>query len=264
MDLSNYVFIRTRERLLLENKVKEPHRVNKSGKVNKLSAQFSEKSLTNVNQDLKESIAQLQNMLYVLLPSQPGAKLPDLPVAFATNTLYVLERNGAGAVTRDAYENLLLPVIRNKAEYLHAEGVAQAVWALSNAEIVDDSALWGKLKQLVVEKDFTPVIVKNERWSATLYQTTSGSEHFFQSELSEFAENLFFKDHINLFEAYNGLLKANSLNKELGLDSAIKHLETKYGDILLRKNEQFREIEATHSEAVFAQQVQHKSIEGQY
>jgi hypothetical protein len=264
MDLSNYVFIRTRERLLLENKVKEPHRVNKSGKVNKLSAQFSEKSLTNVNQDLKESIAQLQNMLYVLLPSQPGAKLPDLPVAFATNTLYVLERNGAGAVTRDAYENLLLPVIRNKAEYLHAEGVAQAVWALSNAEIVDDSALWGKLKQLVVEKDFTPVIVKNERWSATLYQTTSGSEHFFQSELSEFADNLFFKDHINLFEAYNGLLKANSLNKELGLDSAIKHLETKYGDILLRKNEQFREIEATHSEAVFAQQVQHKSIEGQY
>jgi len=254
MDLSNFVFIRTRERLLLENKVKAPQRVNKSGKVNKLTAQFAEKSLGSVDQDLKESIAQLQNMLYVLQPSQPGAKLPDLPVAFATNALYALERNGAGAASRDAYEGLLLPVIRNKTDYLHAEGVAQAIWALSNAELVDDVALWGKLKQLAVEKDFAPVIVKNERWSATLYSTPSGNEHFFQGELSEFTDNLFFKDQINLFEVYNGLIKAHSLNKELGLEAAIKHFETKYGDVLLRRNDQFREIEATHNESVFAQQ----------
>jgi hypothetical protein len=43
-------------------------------------------------------------------------------VAFATNALYVLERNGATA--REAYDKLLLPIIRKKAEYLHAEGVA--------------------------------------------------------------------------------------------------------------------------------------------
>lgn len=87
-------------------------------------------------------------------------------MAFATNTLYVLERNGAGGETREAYEHLLLPILRAKVEYLHAEGVAQAVWALANAEITQDSALWGKLKELVMKKDFAPVFVKNERFSA--------------------------------------------------------------------------------------------------
>jgi hypothetical protein len=124
MDLSNYVFIRTRERLLLENKVRAPQQVNKTGKTNKLTAQYAEKSLGSVDLDLKESLTQLQNMLYVLQPSQPGAKLPDLPVAFATNALYSLERNGAGAATREVYESLLLPVLRQKADNLHAEGVA--------------------------------------------------------------------------------------------------------------------------------------------
>lgn len=181
-------------------------------------------------------------------------------MAFATNTLYVLERNGAGQEAREAYETLLLPTIRNKVEYLHAEGVAQAIWALANAELVEDKTLWSQLSKLVQEKDFAPVFVKNERWSATLFTTHSGSEHFFQSELSDFAEALFFKDQINLFEVYNGLLRAQSLNSSLGLEPAIKHLEGKYGDSLLRRNDQFREIESTHAGAVQAQQ--QKQIEG--
>jgi len=105
---------------------------------------------------------------------------------------------------------------------------------------------------MVLEKEFAPILVKNERWSATQFTTTTGCEHFFESELSEFADALFFKDQMNLFETYNGLLKAHSLNKELGLETAIKHLETKYPDAVLRKNDQFRDIEATHTEAVNA------------
>lgn len=54
---------------------------------------------------------------------------------------------------------------------------------------------------------------------------------------------------MNLFELYNGLQRANNLNKKLGLDEAIKHLETRYGDKLIRKNNMYLEIEATHSEA---------------
>lgn len=180
-------------------------------------------------------------MLYVLQPQQ-GAKVPDLPVAFATNALYALERNGAGAEAREAYENLLLPILRNKVDNLHAEGVAQAIWALSNAGLTQDSALWGKLKDLVMKKDFAPVFVKNERFSATLFTTVSTGDHFFQSELSDFADTLFFKDQMNLFEAYNGLVKANSENPSLGLASAIKHLEGTYSEIL-RRNDQYREIE---------------------
>jgi hypothetical protein len=253
MDLSNYLFVRTRERLLFENKVNAPARVNKSGKVNKLTDQYSQKSLTSINDDLSQTLPQLENILYVLQPQQPESKLPDLPVAFATNTLYVLERNGAGQSARDAYERLLLPTLRNKIEYLHAEGVAQAVWALANAELVEDKQLWSQLSKLVQEKDFTPVFVKNERWSATLFSTHSGTEHFFEGELSDFADQLFFKDQINLFEAYNGLLKAQALNSALGLETAIKHLENKYGDSLLRRNDQFKEIESTHVEAINAQ-----------
>lgn len=201
-----------------------------------MTSAFSEKSLGKVAEDLQQTLPQLANLLYVLQPSQ-GQTAPDLPVAFATNTLYVLERNGLGERVRDTYENLLIPIIRNKAEYLHAEGVAQAVWALSNAEMVEDQELWSTLKQAVLNKNFTPVFVKNERWSATLFSTHSNSEHLFQSELSEFADQLFFQDHMNLFEVYNGLKKANSLNRSLGLEDAIKHLEQRYSDVILRKND---------------------------
>jgi hypothetical protein len=65
-----------------------------------------------------------------------------LPVAFASNALYVLERNGLG--NKEYYEKLL-PVLKNKIEYLHSEGVTQAVWALSSAQIWD-SDIWEGLK----------------------------------------------------------------------------------------------------------------------
>ena len=100
-----------------------------------------------------------------------------------------------------------------------------------------------------MKKDFAPVFVKNERFSANLFSTVTNSEHFFQSELSEFADNLFFKDHVNLFEAYNGLLKANAQNANLGLGAAIKHLEGTYTDIL-RRNDQYREIEGVLQESL--------------
>ena len=68
MDLSNYLFVRTRERLLFENKVNAPAHVNKSGKVNKLTDHFSKKSLFSINDDLTQTLPQLQNILYVLQP----------------------------------------------------------------------------------------------------------------------------------------------------------------------------------------------------
>lgn len=133
MDLSNFVFIRTRERMLLENKVNAPQKVMNNGKASKLTGQVTEKSLNNVNEDLTKSISQLQNMLWVLQPQDATSKFPDLPVAFASNALYSLERNGAVNRSREAYERLLVPILTAKAGNLHAEGVSQAVWALANA-----------------------------------------------------------------------------------------------------------------------------------
>ena len=45
MDLSNYLLIRTREYLLLQNKVYAPQNVMKTGKPNKSTKDLSEKSL---------------------------------------------------------------------------------------------------------------------------------------------------------------------------------------------------------------------------
>lgn len=249
MDLSNYLFIRTRENMLLQNKVNAPQRVLKSGKTSRLLSHTTQQSLTAVEKDLGQTLPHLTNMLYVLSPDG-DKKIADVPVAFASNTLYVLERNNLGGYSKDAYERLLVPVLKAKADYLHAEGVAQAVWALAHAELTSDKELWGKLKALVMSKDFAPVIVKNERWSAQLFTTHNGGEHFFESELSEFADQLFFRDHLALFEVYNGLQSAHAQNKSLGLDEAIKHLENTYGDAVLRKNNLYLEIEATHNEAV--------------
>ncbi len=66
LDLSNYLFVRTRERLLFENKVNAPSRVNKSGKTNKLTDHFSKKSLSAINEDIVQTVPLLQNILYVL------------------------------------------------------------------------------------------------------------------------------------------------------------------------------------------------------
>ena len=58
----------------------------------------------------------LERALYV---SKEGV---DLPVAFAANALYVMERFQCG--NRQYYEDILLPIIKKKMEWMHAEGVA--------------------------------------------------------------------------------------------------------------------------------------------
>lgn len=45
-----------------------------------------------------------------------------------------------------------------------------------------------------------------------------------------------FIDQINLFELYNGLLRAHSQNKELKLDDTIKTVESRYSEILRNNN----------------------------
>jgi hypothetical protein len=76
----------------------------------------------------------------------------DLPVAFASNALYVLERNDARSP--DVYDSVLIPIITNKIDYLHIEGVGQAVWSLAQAGKFDNHDLWNKLADRVTQKEF--------------------------------------------------------------------------------------------------------------
>jgi hypothetical protein len=59
----------------------------------------------------------------------------------------------------------------------------------------------------------------------TNFTRQTGREHFFQNELSDLANKLFFHDKLNLFEAYNAALKAAQQAPQLGLDETVKLLE---------------------------------------
>jgi hypothetical protein len=73
------------------------------------------------------------------------------------------------------------------------EGISQVVHALEQSENWDDET-WSVLKKKIAEKDFDYEVLKASRYSLAQFKTMSGSEHFFQRELSQFANRLFFKD----------------------------------------------------------------------
>jgi len=72
--------------------------------------------LNKLEMILQMNMTYLQKLIYVATLSH------DIPVAFASNTLYVLERNGCG--NKEVYEKVLFPVLRKKIDNLHAEGVS--------------------------------------------------------------------------------------------------------------------------------------------
>lgn len=78
-----------------------------------------------------------------------------MPVAFATNALYVLARNGL-AQTPESHKLIherLIPLLLRKQDYLHAEGLAMAAYALSEAKVWDEAA-WTMLKEQISKHDF--------------------------------------------------------------------------------------------------------------
>lgn len=138
MDLSNYLLIRTRERIIMESHAANPATLLKNGKISKSKQDIIRDNLQEIRFDINKHLEQLNRILNISKGDE------DLPVAFATNALYVLERNGAG--DHEQYSRILLPVLKKKIEYLHAEGVAHAVWALSNAGIWDTEVWEGLAK----------------------------------------------------------------------------------------------------------------------
>ena len=117
-----------------------------------------------------------------------------MPVAFGTNALYILARNGL-AQTADSQKLIherLLPLIIKKQDFLHAEGLAMTVYALSEAKVWDEAA-WSMLKDNISKHDFNYQMVKNTRWNPSKFTTLSGKEHLMESEISEFGRHLFFE-----------------------------------------------------------------------
>ena len=71
----------------------------------------------------------------------------NLPVAFATNSMYVMVRNGQYIQgIREIIEGDLLPRAMEKSEHLHAEGIAQLAYSLAQTEIWDEKA-WALIRE---------------------------------------------------------------------------------------------------------------------
>lgn len=110
--------------------------------------------------------------------------------------MYILARNGlAGPGTEKIFNERLIPLIKEKKDWLHAEGVSQTVFALSEAGSYDPE-IWGLLKNLIATKEFECRVVKPLRWQVDVFTTLSGKEHFFQGETTKFANQLFFQDKL--------------------------------------------------------------------
>ena len=59
---------------------------------------------------------------------------------------------------------------------------------------------------------------------------------------------------MNLFELYNGVLRANNAAPNLGLGETVKHLESRYSEIL-RNNQNYLHVENTQQEMLEAKAV---------
>ena len=83
-----------------------------------MTKDYNTKAFNAVSRDLDQSLQDFKRIFYV------ENKDYDFPVAFATNTLYILTRNNLIESSGDLVQELLLPVIKKKKDWLHGEGVA--------------------------------------------------------------------------------------------------------------------------------------------
>ena len=113
-----------------------------------------------------------------------------MPVAFATNALYILARNGMIQSNDRVVADKLIPLLHEKKDYLHGEGISQAVYALEQSENYDPET-WALLKEKMEDKDFDYIVLKSARMSMS-FETLSGTEHISQGGNDKFTNDLFY------------------------------------------------------------------------
>lgn len=89
MDLSNYLMVRTKEKMILEAKMKNKELIYK-GEAN-ISDLDLAKQIDNLKKNIDENFAKLDRMLSI---AKDREEIIDFPVAFVTNLLYIISING--------------------------------------------------------------------------------------------------------------------------------------------------------------------------
>ena len=208
LELSNYMTIRMRE--LIAYSARQQGTIVTESPIPAIESQkkhFVDAGVLEIEKDVHNHLGNLHGILNVLKPE----KMMKLPVAFATNTWYVLQRTGVAHAYKNQIETLLVPLIKAKAEFLHAEGIAHAVYA-AGVSGWRDNELWEILEKAVLERKYAGEVlhVVNSRFSATHFEEPATNTSLLEKDYNDFAHGLFYKDNLCLFELQDGLKEANS------------------------------------------------------
>jgi len=107
----------------------------------------------------------------------------DMPVAFATNSIYLMAKHNV--VCKQTIDNVILPLFMKKADYVHNEGLGHVAFGLAKAEIWNEEA-WSTISKLALEKQFDFTVVKNKRWTTSAYVESTKNDHVMQDKFSDF------------------------------------------------------------------------------
>lgn len=182
----------------------------------------------HVRTDLEVGLQNLQTLLKV------GGRVENLPVAFASNAMYVLARNGLASTAefhQIAHEQLL-PLLMQKQANLHGEGISMAAYALNEAGIYD-AAVWEMLVERAAQHNFDyEVLVGNGKHVGGFKRMGLQKGHFGLGNI------LYYQDKLNLFELYNAVSAASTHLPQLS--AARDSMKAKYST--LSRNAEYLQI----------------------
>eukprot|EP00343_Euplotes_focardii_P002476 CAMPEP_0205806778 /NCGR_PEP_ID=MMETSP0205-20121125/10415_1 /ASSEMBLY_ACC=CAM_ASM_000278 /TAXON_ID=36767 /ORGANISM="Euplotes focardii, Strain TN1" /LENGTH=271 /DNA_ID=CAMNT_0053080163 /DNA_START=113 /DNA_END=926 /DNA_ORIENTATION=- len=215
VELGNFLHLRTREREILYNRI---HKKADTVKYDNFYTTGGDaKTLKRIEDELDHGFSSLMEILTVIHSKEDF----NHPVSFAANALYALEKNGLR--NEKMYRKVLYPILKNKAEYLHAEGIAGAIWAISQSQSAKGDLVLELLKNYEEKKFGTDIVyVNNTKFSNETFVSAEGT-HGIEFDSTAELTKMYLQDHIVCLELFEGL--KNLSNQSLGSEASSRVAE---------------------------------------
>ena len=271
MDLSNFLVLRTKEKMVLEAKLKDPALVLKdTEKHDKFELM---KEVDNIRKEMDKAFVSLDRMLTI---AREKEERYDFPVAFITNILYVCEKNGLTSNLIPDH-TMFLQIMEKKQDYMHLEGISHAAYALNGikqredeTKQIDESVTkaWLALQnQLTSRKidSFQLEFVKNENYDPTQFDYVGSKaglanrydEYAGQSRYTEQVQKLFFEDQYALMELQKSFIEAKDKVPELDWNESLELINSQMTE--LDSNDDHAQVYAKISE-IYQEQVEQSKL----
>ena len=258
LDLSFYLLTRTKERMLLES-ILQTYKESDSPRLEEGSAPTNtragsantlESQLHQIKQDIDLHFAQLDRLLTIASENEQEF---DFPVAFVTNVMYVCYKNKVEyLLEKQPYFDLLL----KKMNFLHAEGIAHAAYALQQAGVTQ-GPIWDALHEQVLKRDtFQVALVKNNNYDPSSFEyagleggaASKTVEHIQQNLFSNEAQKLIYEDQYAIFELQAAYDRLEALD-QTGLEAKQRiGREVQLLDASGSKQQVFKQMSSVYAE----------------